>query len=149
MGEMPQRNAAQIELDDTVWAAKRLQSAWPLIWEIHLFGSVARHHQGNDVDLVLVAGKEYETRFLQALKRFGRGGYYYDTWEAREAAAVEALMIPLEIWNGIEQLIAPFRFDLFVFGANWKQRLDELQRCLPQKDPYFMRNIAHDAILIA
>ena len=54
-----------------------------------------------------------------------------------------------ELLVKVDQLINPAKLDIFVFPPNWRDKLDQLQEDLPNKDPNFMQNIARDAVKIA
>jgi predicted nucleotidyltransferase len=132
----------------------------PKVFEVYLFGSVAREGVGLDLDLFIISDSYTAGAFLQyareALAEFEyirdhfAGIYGVGSHVFRAAAATEAIGqgFGTTLYKA-ETLAGNCRIDLFVFPPNWRARLDYLQSSLPHKDPNFMHNISNDAFRVA
>ena len=103
-----------------------------------VYGSVARHGCGNDLDLIIVATETMWQKFKQKVLENSLG---YCGAFTRHDVAYEMLGKPFEELegNGLGMV------DVYIFPPDWTNRLDELQASFPHEDPNFMRNIATDA----
>lgn len=125
----------------------------PGVARIDLYGSIARHHVGNDIDLLIVVKDEsLYNQFVKGVNDILNvtslllcPGYY-----ARQCA-IKA------IWKNfpVADAILPHRsdaseyLDMFVMPQNWRNRIEEIQGNMPHNDPQFVRNISKDAYFLA
>ncbi len=120
---------------------------------IDLYGSIARHHVGNDIDLLIVVKDEslYD-QFVKGVNDILNDkspllcpGYY-----ARHC-------VIRRIWSDFPavDLVLPHRsdaseyLDMFVMPQNWRSRIEEIQGNMPHDDPQFVHNISKDAYFLA
>jgi Nucleotidyltransferase domain len=120
---------------------------------VDLYGSIARHHVGNDIDLLIVVeDKSLYDQFVKEVNNIWKNefsllcpGYY-----ARQCAI-------RTIWKDFPDAdaILPHRsdageyLDMFVMPQNWRSRIEEIQGKMPHNDPQFVRNISKDAYFLA
>ena len=140
----------------------RIFKGHPWVYDVLLFGSVARGGVGEDLDLILISDDRRARDFIELLK--GWLGLYpevefpamtllygtvYAESELRISAAAETL------GENFHSLLQEARtkanwakIDLFVFPRGWRDRLQVLQSALPHEDPDFMEKISREAVRI-
>lgn len=136
----------------TIGEARRVSAILkqhPLVDQVLLFGSVAREGKGNDVDLIVLTNQERARRFISLMN----GRLFPTCYGIGRTCTRKALdtmdMNFFMLFFQAEEIIGPDRIDLFVFEANWRERLAYLQHALPHDGPMFMQNVARDALRIA
>jgi hypothetical protein len=135
----------------------------PGVLNVELFGSVAKHGKGHDVDIVLVSDESISDRFMSYIKAAGslysgRGGsrglkarmeHLAAFKLRRRQAAVHALGQNFrQLLAQACQVIRPEKIDLFVLPSDWKTN-PNVGRRYSQGDPGFLMRIAPEAIPIA
>lgn len=158
----PDDHEGELVTKDTASEVAKCFRHHALVRDIEMFGSVARDGEGRDLDLILIVDESVFQNFTSdintALRRppYGKFGVYgtYGSAAMRLNAAESALpylhmflsaaedILSAECWNSGRQ---GRLLDIFLFPADWRTRLEELQGAIPHDDPYFMRNIARDA----
>ncbi len=124
----------------------------PLVM-IEVFGSVARGEQTprSDLDVIMVVN---ETEFkwwmrmvTEYLGHFGRAFSNADFYVAAKYARLQAAAIVFATYPDVFSASSESRTpDVFLFPANWRDRLDTLQKMGRHSDPNFMANVARDAL---
>jgi predicted nucleotidyltransferase len=104
---------------------------------ILIYGSVARHGCGNDLDLIIVGTEEMWQEFRQ--KVLDKLPSYCGAL-IRHNAAYEVLG---SAFGALEEE-GIMLVDVYIFPPDWTKRLNELQSAFPHEDPHFMQNIATD-----
>ena len=116
-----------------------------------IFGSVARSGTGRDIDLIVIVDEGTFQAFVSDVRRRNEGRNAFDVYgktRQRFFAADEATngMIGDVVFSNLRGIVRRHdNLDIFLFPENWRHRLDEIQRALPNRDPNFMKNIARDA----
>lgn len=104
---------------------------------ILIYGSVARHGCGNDLDMIIVGTEEmwqdFRKKVLQKSPAWSGAIYRGEVANKMVEDALD------ELEEECHLLI-----DVYIFPPDWLKRLDELQATFPHEDPGFMRNIAVD-----
>jgi|SRR3989344_8246065 len=147
----------------------------PHVQEVLLFGSVARCGLGNDLDLILITDETRANDFVQCLNRLieefeNRMRRVAEHSAQRDPFAevyhhkrlrLEAIEETLEaytddspnnflsLYHSAQALVGHNALDLFLFPPDWRTKLEDMQKALPNRDPMFMQNVARDAIRIA
>ncbi len=121
------------EIDETLrWFEECL--GFPVL----IYGSIARHGCGNDVDMIIVGTEEmwleFKSRVLQKSPSLCGAFIRYE---------VVHEMLGEPFGELEEQCI--MLVDVYIFPPDWATRLDELQAAFPHEDPLFMQSIAEDA----
>jgi hypothetical protein len=104
---------------------------------ILIYGSVARHGCGHDLDMIIVGTEEMwqEFKYRVLNHRSGWGGAV-----TRHCIVHEMLGEPFDAIDDDGIILV----GVYIFPPDWLKRLDELQAAFPHEDPNFMRNIATD-----
>ena len=104
---------------------------------ILIYGSVARHGYGNDLDMIIVGTEEmwqeFKSKVLQSPSDSRNAFTRHDVAHEMLERAFSALED-----DGL------YLVDVYIFPSDWAERLDELQAAFPHEDSNFMRNIAAD-----
>lgn len=125
----------------------------PMVKRVELFGSVARQGMGEDLDLILVADDEHASDFIaevqrQQMKILPCSGYH--TTSSCRLDALRRIFGPaFAEYLGTAERLTSGTLDIFVFPAGWRSELARLQEDFEHDDPFFMQNVAGDAIIIA
>ncbi len=155
-GELPLYTASestQVSRGQAMRLACRLAKN-PDILGVELFGSLTRQYYGNDMDLILTVSEERSMKFIALLTSWAAlsGGVAYDVYRAesiidvRQRLAVSAMPSLVHSLRLARDIVSPNSIDLFLFPADWKKRLAEIQGKMRTWDPQFMNNIAATAI---
>lgn len=105
---------------------------------ILIYGSVARHGCGNDLDMIIVGTEEEWQKFKKGVlqkpsSRLGALTRYDVVYEILGDAF------------GVLEYEGIMMVDAYIFPPDWTERLEELQAVFPHEDPLFMQNVAADA----
>lgn len=118
------------------------------VQRIELFGSLARRRGGleSDFDLVIVTSDTLAEQWHHTLQAILDD----DIYDSSVAAVRRELTLEFIGLDESEVLactgVPERKMDLFLFPANWKHLLSELQEAGRHRDPAFMENIARDAV---
>jgi|GEM_PF-2178821 len=151
--EVPSTNTLYTRRDAEEVAMKL--SRHPLVAQVELFGSIARDGEGGDIDLILSVPEDIWNQFRNDMLTVieleievpSFPGYFASSSNRRNIA--EWVLFYAAPDDLLDNWIPRQGVDAFLFPKDWKNRIDELQRALPHRDPNFMSNVAQDAILIA
>lgn len=103
-----------------------------------VYGSVARHGCGNDLDIIILGTEEmwqeFKSGVLQKMSPSWCGAL------TRHDVVQEMFE---EAFGALEDA-GIMMVDVYIFPSDWTKRLDELQAAFPHEDPLFMQNIAAD-----
>ncbi|OGZ06002.1 MAG: hypothetical protein A2942_04725 [Candidatus Lloydbacteria bacterium RIFCSPLOWO2_01_FULL_50_20] len=130
----------------------------PGVEGVELFGSIARQGYGNDVDLILIVSDDLAQEFifhvhrLLETKRYrhDQGKGFYGARALRRVAAAATLGRKKfnNIYAHASKWTTPHLIEVFLFPADWRKQLHELQAIYPHRDPEFMKKIAKDAVVL-
>ncbi len=125
------------------------------IYQIDVFGSIARDKVGQNIDLIFVVQDDRVfTRFVDLVARFQLDDpYRHATLRQHRFAAFQQIWGNSNLtWrkcltNRTEDLLE--HVDVIVFPWSWRDRMKELKGRMNNTDPEFLENIKLDAIILA
>ena len=120
------------------------------IASVELFGSVATHGEGQDIDLVITADEPAPSRFMTLMSQLSSCAYWYgNEIKSRRLQIVEqSLPGLLKRVSSVRRDVDLTRIDMFLFPSDWKKRPQEIQRQLRTWDQNFVARVAASAVLL-
>lgn len=133
--------------------------------KVYLFGSIAKHGSGNDVDLVLEVPRtvflEFASACVGALDGFHPVTVQLSPWasaywdyespkEARAKYALEAITVPPDVSVGLAEIVPYEKVDILCLPTDWRGKADVNQMLHKAfgfgKDPKLLQHIVDSAI---
>lgn len=121
----------------------------PAVLGLELIGSVARHREGNDLDLVIRVDPFVYASYVRRMTTWADYGDLYADFKAeRLEVALELLKLPPLVSAWLQCATRGLIIDVHLMPQGWKEHIDEVQSHLPHDDPSFVSKIAIDAVSI-
>jgi predicted nucleotidyltransferase len=150
----PKVKVEPFTIDDAKKIAKRFVGVGG-IYQVDVFGSIARTKAGQDIDLIFVVQDERVfNRFVDLVTRFKLNDPHYQlTIKQHRTAAFQ------QIWgysnpswrkcltHRTEDLLE--FVDIIVLPWSWQLRIDELESKMNNDSPRFLENIRPDVVILA
>lgn len=133
--------------------------------KVYLFGSIAKHGSGNDVDLVLEVPRkvflEFASACVGALDGFHPVTVQLSPWasaywdyespkEARAKYALNAITVPPDVTVGLAEIVPYEKVDILCLPTDWRGKADVNQMLHKAfgfgKDPKLLQHIIDSAI---
>lgn len=158
-----------LTMDMAKTVAGLFRSGFTRVQDVLVFGSVARSHVGNDLDLIIVVNQAAFERYVDLMKTGGWSAGYRlhlnknaSVFRDRHGRfqTIEFLLgwdtnsdDDFRGWRQLEKEVnalglewSPKKFDLHIFPPNWRATLLLLQLRLGHTDPKFMETVAREAV---
>lgn len=110
---------------------------------VELFGSSARGHAqiNSDFDLIVIVDEEVFEQWIKMVTLDNVDQNFYGSLKSDRLRVAAFLLGAYWLEQGWPQVL-----DVFLFPANWQERLGEIQDRGRHSDTDFMANVARDAV---